>query len=854
MAQPKVNKQEHKAYEEALRKIEECGRKGEKGTSLLLRGMGLRELPPEIGRLKYLQALFLSNNELQALPSEIGRLSALWAFSVLNNQLKELPAEIGELKALRFLSVSENQLTHLPPEIGNLESLETLDLASNHLRFLPREITMLTRLERAYLHHNPVLQLPAEVLGPARWDELPGEILPASPRAMFDFYFRRKEQGQEPIREVRVLMVGRGHVGKTSLLRALRDLKPNRHEHETHGITVKPMELRCLKGRVTAHTWDFGGQEFLHGTHQIFLSERCVYVLVLEGRDSTWELETDYWVRFIQSFGGNSPLVIVQNKSDEVSFSIDRYRLKEQCPQIVGFVETDAFTGRGVEELRKLLEHTVNGMEHVWLGVPKKWHEVKLELTEMSQNFLGYEEYQSCCEAMGVTDEQEQNSLAEMLHRLGIALNFREHKRLRDTSVLKPQWVTGGIYGLLRFAQQKQCHGMLEREWVGEALPVREYPKSKHGFMLELLEKFEVAFAAEEQGHSAGERNEPARWLIPELFQEVQPAAFEEFRAPGVKRIRFSYPQALPPALLPRLIVRTHEMSARLPLWRWRSGVVLEWAGSRALVRLERQQRRTTVEVMDGTKEERQALFDIIRAHLTVLHGNAPALEEVQVMEEPEKWVPMSELRAAEREKDESLKVTLDGDPDAQRIKLPVAATLNAVESEAARKAAGLEAEKRMHLFVSYAHADEKQLTPFRAHLTLLSQQGYIQTWNDRELVAGEKLEGGILEALRRTDVVLLFYTTAARASKFMQQKEIPLLLERANQGQCAIIWVPLERKDLEEKHPLEKRLKTFPCATRNAHPIYDFEMPQKGWMEVEQSIRKAVEQRRRNVEVMPNS
>src|SRR5436190_14221951 len=478
MAQSKTSKVEQKAYEEALKRIEDCSRKGEKGTSLLLRGMGLQELPPEIGRLKYLQALFLSSNELETLPSEIGRLSALWAFSVLHNQLKELPPEIGELKALRFLSVSENQLTHLPPEIGNLESLETLDLANNHLRFLPREITKLTRLERAYLQNNPDLQIPAEVLGPARWDELPGEILPASPRAIFDFYFRRKEQGQEPIREVRVLMVGRGHVGKTSLLRALRDLKPNRHEHETHGITVKPMELRCLKGRATAHLWDFGGQEFLHGTHQIFLSERCVYVLVLEGGGGTWELEADYWVRFIQSYGGNSPVVIVQSKSDLHAFAVDRYRLKEQCPQIVGFVETDAFTGRGIEELRKLLEQTVNEMEHVWLGVPKKWHEVKREWTEMPQNFLEYSEYQDCCEAMGVTEEQEQNSLAEMLHRLGIALNFREHKRLHDASVMKPQWVTEGIYGLLRFAQQKQCHGVLEREWVAEALPAKAYPKS----------------------------------------------------------------------------------------------------------------------------------------------------------------------------------------------------------------------------------------------------------------------------------------------------------------------------------------------------------------------------------------
>jgi internalin A len=32
------------------------------------------------------------------------------------------------------------------------------------------------------------------------------------------------------------------------------------------------------------------------------------------------------------------------------------------------------------------------------------------------------------------------------LHCLGIALNYREDSRLRETSVLKPEWVTEGIY------------------------------------------------------------------------------------------------------------------------------------------------------------------------------------------------------------------------------------------------------------------------------------------------------------------------------------------------------------------------------------------------------------------------
>lgn len=649
------------------------------------------------------------------------------------------------------------------------------------------------------------------------------------------------------MQEVRVLLVGRGRVGKTSLLKALRGEKPDAHEKETPGITVLPLPLQCARGKAHGHAWDFGGQEFLHGTHQIFLSERCVYLLVLEGRESNWELETDYWLRFIQSFGGNSPVLVALNKYDLHAFSVDRFRLQERCPQIAGFVETDAFTKRGIPELRKLLETTVNGMEDVWRGVPKKWHRIKEELVAMPESFLEYKDYQEICARLGVADEGHQDSLAQVLHQLGIALNFREHHRLKHTSVLKPQWVTEGIYGLLRFAQRKDCHGVLERAWIGKALPAKDYPADKHGFVMELMEKFEVAFALEQKEQVPGKPPpEPERWLIPELLPEAQPAAFEEFRAAGVKRLRFTYPEALPPGLLPRLIVRTHEMSQAHPQWRWRSGVVLEWRECRALVRLDRLQRRTDVAVIDCPPQDRQSLFDIIRAHLTVLHGKVPYVEEIQALDDPEKWVPMVDLRAAEQDKDEVLKVTVGKEPDVKRVPLPVVETLNTVESEAARKAVSPDAEPRMQLFISYAHLDEKLLLPFRPHLTLLSQQGYIQPWHDRDLVAGEKWETGIVVVLNKADVVLLFYTTAARVSKFIQETELKVSLDRSDADECSLVWVPLERNDLADNHPLERRLKALHCATRNAQPILTMDHPLLGWTEVEESIRKTVEKRRR--------
>ncbi len=600
----------------------------------------LSTLPPEIGQLTALRELYLFNNPLSTLPPEIGQLTELTVLHLDNNPISTLPPEIGRLTALTWLSLYNNQLSTLPPEIGQLTSLMRLDLDNNQLSRLPPEIGQLTALPQLDLHGNPGLGLPAEVLGP-RWRGSVGNSPIAKPQAILDYYFALQTQGEAPMQEVRLLMVGRGRVGKTSLLRVLGGDAFNQEEVETPGIRVLPLDLHCEQGTARAHAWDFGGQEFLHGTHQIFLSERCVYVL--EGREGTWELETDYWLRFIQSYGGDSPVIVALNKHDEHAFSVDRFRLQERCPQIVGFVETDARTQRGIEELRILLAQTVNAMPHVWVGVPKKWHRIKETLTKLPENFLSYEGYRALCLQEGVPEERQQDSLAEVLHRLGIALNFRDHHRLRHTSVLKPQWVTTGIYGLLRHAQAQECHGVLERAMIAQALPGQDYPPDTHEFVMELMEKFEVAFPLD----AAAPNETVSRWLIPELLSEVQPAAFEEFRGEGVRRLRFTYPEAVPPGLLPRLIVRTHELAAH-PEWRWRGGVVLVWNSCRALVRLDRPQRQTTVEVIDCVPEDQQSLFDMIRAELEVLHEGA-WWRRWNCKSTPGTWVSADKLRLLER-------------------------------------------------------------------------------------------------------------------------------------------------------------------------------------------------------------
>lgn len=64
------------------------------------------------------------------------------------------------------------------------------------------------------------------------------------------------------------------------------------------------------------HIWDFGGQEILHETHKFFLTERSIYLLVLEDRRED-DTSLFKWLKIITNRGGTSPVILVINKSDD---------------------------------------------------------------------------------------------------------------------------------------------------------------------------------------------------------------------------------------------------------------------------------------------------------------------------------------------------------------------------------------------------------------------------------------------------------------------------------------------------------------------------------------------------------
>lgn len=541
---------------------------------------------------KNLQALYLSNHEISVLPE---------AFATMTN--------------LRALYLSNNKIEAFPKAILELKDLDELDLRFNRIRELPANLEQLRKLRYLDLAKNP-LPIPPEVLE-----------RPQDSAAIID-YAGRVSQETRPLNEAKLLIVGEGSVGKTSLVKRLTQDSYDENENKTEGIDVTCWETLPGKHNVTLNVWDFGGQEIMHATHQFFLTKRSIYVLVIDARQGEEQNRIEYWLKLIQSFSDHSPVIIVGNKSDQAKLDIDRRGLKAKYDNIIGIVSVSCRTGAGLSGVKQVLTRAVDRLPNVGDLVPVAFFNVKQQLEQLDADYLSFADYEQLCRDNRILSRGSQELLINLLHDLGTVLCFRDDPRLADTNILNPSWVTGGVYRLLNSNLAAQRKGLLNWLDINQILESDDYPVERRSFIVEMMKKFELCFESD------------GDFLIPDLLTKEEPdtGAWND-----VLHFEVKY-DVLPSSIISRLIVRMKALISKGTAWR--TGVVLRLDRSRALVKGDREDSVVTIDI-SGPQNRRRELLTVIRSELRAIERTIPGLtseERVPVPGNPRIGVPYGHL------------------------------------------------------------------------------------------------------------------------------------------------------------------------------------------------------------------
>jgi len=424
------------------------------------------------------------------------------------------------------------------------------------------------------------------------------EYLSNVPIEMFDqgsgavsVYIYNLIHGSKKLNEARLILLGDKGSGKTSLARRLidPDVPMTEVEESTPGVDISSFKLReiCDSIRVDENAnvrmWDFAGHTITHAAHRCFLSERCVYIILCEGRKENVQ-RLDYWLELVRNYGGTSKIYIVVNIFDQNIVKVDENRIKRDysdndCEFYYFSIKEDNKTNlmEFRNEIVRYIAYTPAWSSDI-IGL--EWFNIKEKLEEKFGNkgidYISIDDYYDIADKIGAKDKDD---ALRALSALGICLYYPQIDDLKMV-VLDPEWITFGIYDIINWLGNTKKDYKINMREFGEVFSrtSEKYPFEKHSFLYQLMMYYELAY--EERKNilvipQCMETDEPKG--LPEFSQEYLQVRFEAKSIDGCQ-IPF------PPDLMPRIIVNRCVEMQNKGSFAWRYGAVLQTQGATGLI------------------------------------------------------------------------------------------------------------------------------------------------------------------------------------------------------------------------------------------------------------------------------
>lgn len=503
--------------------------------------------------------------------------------------ISSLPESIFELNDCIEIDLSYNQLTIIPNDLLFLKSLQVLNLSNNTLISFEISLNFNYSIREINICNNLLYQIPLineyyydiDIL----FDDNPflnylPDYIADKDLDSIEYYIDslKIKKYNKQLFEFKLVLVGAGDVGKTSLVKVLSDKNYEIEigkEDKTNGIEINKINFEVffpaidkylnnepnndniyfrsyvnseevdddfddfdeiisnnehifegkrthisnvwnqlsddfkieiemrriesdmfeIKKDVVANVWDFGGQEIYLNTHQFFLTNNSIYLILWDSRKDTESLSFDYWLNLLNNLTLDSHVIIVMNKCENGIKSIDEDYFIKKYNNIVDFVNISCFTKEGIEMLKIKINETIKKLKNIGDYLPFYWEKIRFKIQNINKDYISYSEFLKICKEIGKIESSDRAMIiSQYLHDIGDVIHFQNDINLKTLVVVNPEWVTKAVYLLFDTIEIQKNKGKFTINDLEKYWNLNVYPLEKHKELIYLMEKFEICF------------------------------------------------------------------------------------------------------------------------------------------------------------------------------------------------------------------------------------------------------------------------------------------------------------------------------------------------------------------------
>ncbi len=818
-----------------------------------------------------LQRLSLKGNKI----AEIKNLESLDKLTMLDLWKNDINIIKGleNNKQLVYLGLSENKIENIQ-NISHLSKLKNLYLGHNSISDLS-ELKNMTWLKRIVLTNNKVtslkplqqhIQKGLEVCFKYSFNEdeegvfvkenplsdPPEEVIIHGRAAVLKHFEDTVTHGRKKLEYLKFILVGNSKVGKSNFSEFLRTGRITENNASTHILDIQKWDADFLvseEGTLTKlHLFDFGGQDYYHDCHQMYYSHDTAYILLWDTMSNKYEelnepidgkgdtilydnYPLSYWLesinynlkgKYLEIYrlgeDGNNlnadklpPILIIQNKIDLGQGLLNQVKLSKQYPNIWGYFGVSLLKRKRTEILRELLSDYLYALNLAGRILSSFQIKIIKYFAGNEDDLMIYNINEFMLKCIEIIDdasvefrETDAKVMAHILNNTGIMFfdSSNANNPVLHTNI---KFLNDEIKLTMDIAKRGNEKGVFTTKEITANAQIKNHEK-----ILELLTK----------NNSIIKLNE-TQYLAPQ-FLPTEPDPSVKFFLDTFThtQLRYVYVAYFHKSLLLNLFARYINSQGKEQIFNiksnpfWRNGIIISRGEGnnieKVLVEFVKNEQEGIINIKTMKPFSRNGLEKEIENTIDELNRGWTFDKEISSDSKVYFTIKDLQLKSKQRE--------FEFYEQGKKYRINDFKNILYFENRPSR------------LFISYSSKDKVYLSQFTDQLLSLRIEGWVETWDDRELQAGDKWDYVIKEQLEKSDYIILLISANFLNSEYIREIELKEALENSQKRVIPVIvdycsWL------------FDEKLNDIQVLNKDA-PLTSYTPISRGWLQVIEGIR----------------